>query len=163
MILPDVLADNLTIVFCGSAPGKVSARLGAYYAGPGNRFWPTLAAVGLTPRRLAPHEYATVVRHGMGLTDLCKDACGSDAELPPGSDDAIALHRKVERFRPRLLAFVGKRPAKVFLRRPVSYGLQPERIAETRLFVLPSPSGAGRGHWNQAWWQELATLAVGRP
>ncbi len=40
-ILPDVLAPGLALVVCGSAAGTVSARVGAYYAGPGNRFWPT--------------------------------------------------------------------------------------------------------------------------
>ncbi|NIR58662.1 MAG: mismatch-specific DNA-glycosylase, partial [Gammaproteobacteria bacterium] len=33
-VLPDVLAENLDIVFCGSAAGRVSAARGAYYAHP---------------------------------------------------------------------------------------------------------------------------------
>ena len=41
-ILPDVLEPGLRVVFCGTAAGKASARAGAYYAGPGNAFWPTL-------------------------------------------------------------------------------------------------------------------------
>ncbi len=40
--------------FCGTAVGNVSAQRGAYYAGPGNMFWPTLHGAGLTPRRLQP-------------------------------------------------------------------------------------------------------------
>lgn len=55
MILPDLLAPGLDIVFCGTAVGAESARRRAY-AGPGNAFWPTLAQVGLTPRRLAPRN-----------------------------------------------------------------------------------------------------------
>ena len=61
-VLPDVLAPGLHVVFCGSAAGAVSARVGAYYAGPGNRSWPTLHRVGLTPRLLAPTEFRIVLR-----------------------------------------------------------------------------------------------------
>ena len=40
-VLPDVLMPGLRVVFCGYAPGTASAHAGAYYAGPGNRFWST--------------------------------------------------------------------------------------------------------------------------
>src|ERR1700753_3045292 len=53
-VLPDVLEPGLRVVFCGTAPGTASARAGAYYAGPGNRFWVTLHEVGLTPVLLRP-------------------------------------------------------------------------------------------------------------
>ena len=33
-VLPDVLAPDLHVVFCGTAPGTRSARDGAYYAHP---------------------------------------------------------------------------------------------------------------------------------
>ncbi len=157
-ILPDVLAPGLAVVFCGSAPGRASARRGAYYAGPGNRFWPTLHAVGLTPRRLAPEEFRELPRHGLGLTDLCQGASGPDAELPRDADDTAALAAKIARYRPHWLAFVGKRPAKVFLGM-TEVALGP-RVASpfphTRVFVLPSPSGAARGHWDIAPWHDLA-------
>jgi TDG/mug DNA glycosylase family protein len=157
-ILPDVLADDLDIVFCGSAAGRVSAARGAYYAGPGNRFWPTLARVGLTPRTLSPEEFRSLPAYGLGLTDLCQSASGPDAGLPVQADDPDALVRKVRRCRPRWLAFVGKRPAKRVLgRQHVDTGVQPEPLfPATGLFVLPSPSGAARGHWDIAPWQELA-------
>ncbi len=75
-VLPDVLAPGLRIVFCGTAVGSASARRRAYYAGPGNSFWPTLFTVGLTPRQLRPEEYATVIEYGLGLTDLAKSIAG---------------------------------------------------------------------------------------
>jgi TDG/mug DNA glycosylase family protein len=157
-VLPDVLAPGLRIVFCGSAAGRVSARVGAYYAGPGNRFWPTLAAVGLTPRRLAPAEFRAATRFGLGLTDLCKTASGADGALPRAADDPAALRAKMARYRPGVLAFVGKRPATVFLGRPVAYGAQPEAIGPTAIHVLPSPSGAARRYWDERWWRALAQL-----
>jgi len=162
-ILPDVLAPELDVVFCGSAAGAVSARVGAYYAGPGNRFWPTLAAVGLTPVELRPERFRDLPRHGLGLTDLCQTASGADAELPAGADDPAALDAKIRCYCPRVLAFVGKRPAKVFLhRRHVGVGRQAESpFPHTDLFVLPSPSGAARGSWDIRPWRELAAH-VGR-
>ena len=96
-VLPDVLGPGLHIVFCGSAAGAVSARVGAYYAGPGNRFWRTLHRVGLTPRLLAPAEFHTVLRYGIGLTDLCKTESGADADLSRHADDAAALGDKIAR------------------------------------------------------------------
>lgn len=85
MILSDVLAPGLRVVFCGTAVSTKSARAGAYYAGPGNAFWSTLHEVGLTPRRLDPSEYAKLPRYGIGLTDLCKLASGSDREVGTGA------------------------------------------------------------------------------
>jgi hypothetical protein len=68
-VLPDILVPNLHIIFCGTAVVNVSAQRGAYYAGPGNMFWPTLHAVGLTSRRLQPEAYREVLSFGLGLTD----------------------------------------------------------------------------------------------
>lgn len=155
-ILPDVLQPNLRIVFCGSAAGTQSARAGAYYAGRGNRFWETLFQVGLTPRRLEPREFRALLAYGIGLTDLAKIACGPDDSLSSKDDDIAGLWAKMARFAPRVLAFNGKRAASVFLGRSVAYGLQPERIGATTLFVLPSTSGAARRWWDVSHWHELA-------
>lgn len=155
-VLPDLLADGLPIVFCGSAAGRASARAGAYYAGPGNQFWPTLRAIGLTPRLLRPQEFDEVLGLGIGLTDMAKTVSGADAELPTGADDVAGLRHKIEHYRPAILAFVGKRAGRAFLARPVEYGPQPETVGRTSLFVLPSPSGAARRWWDEAWWHALA-------
>ncbi len=159
-VLPDVLDHGLRIVFCGSAAGRVSALRGAYYAGPGNCFWPTLAATGLTPSQLRPEAFGSLPDYGLGLTDIVKHAAGADHELPPGSDDPEALRAKILHYAPRVLAFVGKRPAQAYFARAADYGLQPDRLGPTRLFVLPSPSGAARRYWDETWWHALARLAA---
>jgi G:T/U-mismatch repair DNA glycosylase len=41
-LLDDLLRIGLRLVICGTAAGERSAKLGAYYAGPGNKFWRTL-------------------------------------------------------------------------------------------------------------------------
>ena len=161
-VLPDVLGPGLRVVFCGSAAGAASARAGAYYAGPGNRFWPTLYRVGLTPRILAPSEFGSVLRYGIGLTDICKTESGADSGLSGKADDAAALTAKIVRYRPAVLAFNGKRAARVFLdAATIDYGEQPKRIGETLIHVLPSTSGAARRWWDEAFWRRVARAARG--
>jgi TDG/mug DNA glycosylase family protein len=163
MIVPDLLRRGLTTVFCGSAVGAASARLGAPYAGPGNKFWPMLAETGLTPRRFAPAEWRGLLALGIGLTDLNKIQSGADCDLSPECDDPTALLAKIETYRPRRVAFTAKRPAGVFMRRvcgrrAVGYGPQRERIGDTVLYVLPSPSGLAVRYWDASWWHRLAEL-----
>ena len=159
-VLPDVLGPGLRVVFCGSAAGAASARAGAYYAGPGNRFWPTLYRVGLTPRILAPSEFGTVLRYGIGLTDICKTESGADAGLSGKADDAAALAAMIARHRPAVLAFNGKRAGRVFLdAQTLDYGEQPKRIGATVIHVLPSTSGAARRWWDEAFWRRVAQAA----
>ncbi|MFN3297552.1 mismatch-specific DNA-glycosylase [Caldimonas sp.] len=157
-ILRDVLEPNLAIVFCGTAAGNASARRRAYYAGRGNRFWSTLFNVGLTPRELKPEEYMEVIRLGLGLTDLVKSVSGNDNALAREHFDPDRLRQAIRKFHPRILAFTSKRAATAFLGRPVGYGLLPEECEATKLFVLPSPSGAARRYWCQDHWHDLASL-----
>jgi len=157
-VLPDILAPNLDIVFCGTAAGAESARRRAYYAGPGNAFWLTLFAVGLTPVLVPAAEYATLAEWRMGFTDLAKHVAGGDHVLAKAHFDVSRLHALIHEHRPRILAFTGKRAATEFVGHDVGYGLLPERSGATRLFVLPSPSGAARGHWNVEHWHELSRL-----
>lgn len=158
-VLPDILAHDLSVVFCGTAPGTRSAHEHAYYAHPGNYFWRTLFAIGLTPRRLAPQEFRSVLDFGIGLTDVAKHAFGSDAELPRAAFDAAALVRKLARYQPRIVAFTSKNAARAAFRlhsQALAYGEQATLLAGCRVFVLPSPSGQARGFWDIGPWQALA-------
>ncbi|EIM00180.1 mismatch-specific DNA-glycosylase [Rhodanobacter thiooxydans] len=157
-VLPDLLQPGLALVFCGTAAGRRSAAEQAYYAHPGNLFWRALFDAGLTPRLLAPAEFPLLSGYGIGLTDLAKRHSGNDDELPPGAFDAPALFARIERHAPRLLAFTSKNAARGALGHAVDYGLQGETLGNTRLFVLPSPSGQARGHWDIAPWLALAEL-----
>jgi TDG/mug DNA glycosylase family protein len=159
IVLPDVLEPNLKVVFCGTAAGEMSARLGAYYANPTNRFWSTLYKIGLTPYQLQPSEFRTVTQYGIGLTDLAKQTSGSDSVLSKTDFDRSGLREKMLRYQPAVLAFTSKRGAQeYFERKTVDYGLQAEQIGETKVFVLPSPSGAARSYWDETHWFALTTL-----
>ena len=158
-VLRDVLAPGLRLVVCGSAAGKRSAELRQYYAGPGNKFWPTLHAVGLTPRRLVPAEYPLLLEFGIGLTDVIKDQSGPDAQLDFRRADPDALRAKILRYAPAWLCFSSKTAAQIFLgRKQLAYGLQTESVGETRLFVACSPSGRAGSYWDIAVWHALADL-----
>ncbi len=162
-VLPDVLGPNLKILFCGSAAGAVSAMARAYYAKPGNKFWPILAKSGLTPVLLQPPDYLRVLEFGLGLTDMCKTEYGQDDALSGAGDDAKAVLRKVRKYKPRVLAFVGKRSASVFFDRKVDYGLQEVRIGDTATFVLPSTSGRAGSFWTETPWYELSAFVRALP
>ncbi len=157
-VLPDLLQPGLALVFCGTAAGKRSAAERAYYAHPGNLFWRALFEAGLTPRLFAAAEFPLLSQFGIGLTDLAKRHSGNDDELPPDAFDAPALFARIERHAPRLHAFTSKNAGRAALGHAVGYGLQRGTIGGTQLFVLPSPSGQARGHWDLAPWLALSEL-----
>ena len=143
-------------MFCGTAAGAVAARVGAPYAGPGNRFWWVLHEVGLTPRELAPAEFRELPRYGIGLTDVAKYTSGPDASLARTDFDAAAVIEKVKGCAPLILAFVGKRAAQEVLGGRVEYGRWDDSIGASEVWVVPSTSGAARGAWDLEPWRELA-------
>lgn len=158
-IIEDVLAPGLRVVFCGTQPGTRSAAARAYYAARGNRFWPTLHATGLTPRRLQPEEFREVLRFGIGLTDVAKRTFGPDSVIEPGHVDVGRLRESLRRHRPRIIAFNSKRAASFALGRPtgkLGYGAQAESLEGSRVFILPSTSGLASGLWDIRHWHALA-------
>jgi TDG/mug DNA glycosylase family protein len=155
-VLPDVLPAGLRLVFCGTAAGAASARARAYYAGPGNRFWPTLQATGLTPVQLEPEEFHRLPEFGIGLTDICKVLHGSDAEVGTVEFDVDGLRQRIAEAEPAQLAFNGKNAARGALERDVAFGLQEEQFGGAAVWVLPSTSGAARRYWKLGPWEELA-------
>ena len=169
-VLPDVLADNLDVVFCGLAVGDCAALRGHHHAGPGDSFWALLHEAGLTPRRLAPDEDDTLPTYGLGLTDVPRDLRAADGRLVY---DVPGLVAKAEQLQPRWIALTGKGTAATVARglgcRPPGLGPVSWTIGPAEVFVLPSPSGANRRRDYDGrparldWWVELAEQrAVGR-
>jgi TDG/mug DNA glycosylase family protein len=153
----DVIAPGLTVLLCGINPGLYTAWSGHHFARPGNRFWPTLHAAGFTDRVLHPSEERLLLARGVGITNVVPRTTATAAELAPEELAAggQALERKVRRYRPRILAVLGIGAYRAAFARPrAALGLQPERIGETRLWVLPNPSGLN-AHYQRG---ELARL-----
>lgn len=154
-VLPDVLAPGLRVVFCGTAAGSASARRGAYYAGPGNKFWPMLYEIELTPRQLEPAEFESVLKYEIGLTDLCKQRSGSDLELGKDPFDVAGLQARLQAVAPRVLAFNGVKAGRAALGSIDGYGRQARAFADAEAWVLPSSSGAANRWWDPAPWEQL--------
>lgn len=158
-VLVDLLQPGLDVVFCGTAPGHESAARGAYYAHKTNLFWPTLHAIGLTPHVFAPHDFPRLADLKIGLTDIAKYDQGSDDELLPGAlgqQATRALRRRILRCQPRFLAFTSKTGGEAVMGKGRHFGPQPERIGQTRVWILPSTSFRARRAWNVAFWHDLA-------
>jgi TDG/mug DNA glycosylase family protein len=161
--LPDVLADllsqSLQVVFCGTAAGTASAKAGAYYAHQQNKFWRILHETGLTPELLQPLQYRDLLTYRIGLTDLVKSHFGMDHQLPRshlGEMAQIRLRASILACRPKFLAFTSKTAGQKFLGGKRDYGEQIEFIAETRIWILPSTSGAANGAWRPDIWHRFA-------
>jgi double-stranded uracil-DNA glycosylase len=162
-LVPDLLEPNLKLVFCGTAPSTASAKAKSYYAKPGNRFWPTLAKVGITPERCAPQDYAQLLALGIGLTDLCKAHSGTDAQLPEDAFDVAEFWAKMQRVQPKIIAFTSKTAAAAALGCKTSalqYGLLEGGHVDVsaQIVVLCSPSGLATAYFDLADWEGLAAL-----
>jgi len=160
MIFQDVLTTGLKIVFCGTAPGKKSAELRQYYADPRNKFWKVLHKTGLTATQLDPSEYKKLLVFDIGLTDLDKSESGVDRKLNYEAFDLEAFSEKIVKMKPVVLAFTSKFGASVYLgNKKLKYGLQNERIDNTKIWILPSTSGSN-AHWDKSkhfrHWKDLA-------
>jgi TDG/mug DNA glycosylase family protein len=142
--MPDLLVPELRILFCGINPSLYSVVVGYHFARPGNRFWPTLHAAGLTKRQLAPSEQEQLLDLGCGITNVVDRATATAAELADAelTEGGRRLQAKVRRYRPRYLAMLGISAYRLAFARPeAQLGLQPETMGTTRLWVLPNPSG----------------------
>jgi len=161
--LPDYLRPGLRLILVGINPGLRSAEVGHHFAGPNNRFWQLLHDSGLTPRRLTYEEDAELLDLGIGLTNIAARPTRSSSDL---RDDDFgrgrgSLARKIARFRPAYVGFVGLTAYREFraTRGQVRCGFQENPIAGAEVFVLPNPSGRN-AHYSYSEmlrsWQELA-------
>jgi double-stranded uracil-DNA glycosylase len=129
--LPDHLRKGMKLVIVGCNPSESSVRVGHYYAGRSNEFWPIL------------YE-SRVIEFGIGLTDLVKRPTKGVEELKREdfAEGRIVLSQKLEEFTPHVVAFNGKLTYEQFAQRRCKYGIQKELLYGARVYVLPSTSGA---------------------
>lgn len=140
----DVIAPDLTVLFCGINPGLYTAWSGHHFARPGNRFWPALHRSGFTRRPLAPSEEKELLADRLGITNLVARATATAAELTEDElrDGGRLLAAKLRRYRPQFLAVLGIGAYRTaFGPKKAALGLQPDLIGQTQVWVLPNPSG----------------------
>ena len=164
--IPDVLAPDLRVLFCGINPGRVSAAAHAHFANPRNDFWRLLHAAGFTARLLEPHEQFDLLDYGIGVTNAASRTTRGSGDLRRADFAGAAerLERIASDLRPGWIGFVGKEAYRgVFGERP-ELGEQTRRLGDTRLFVLPSTSPANAAvpyAERLKWFRELASRASG--
>src|SRR5947209_19461849 len=107
--LPDVIAPNLDVLFCGINPGLYTAAVQQHFGRPGNRFWPTIYKAGFTPRLFHPSEQRGLLQYGCGITNVVARATTAAAELTSAElvEGSRILEAKIRRYHPRVLAIVG--------------------------------------------------------
>jgi TDG/mug DNA glycosylase family protein len=147
--LPDIVADDLLVLFCGINPGLRSAADGHNFARPGNRFWPALHGAGFTPRQLAPHEDGQLPGLGLGITNLVDRPTRAASELSAGElrEGAVALEQLARRHRPAVVAVVGIGAWRTAFGEPrAAVGRQERTVGGRPAWVLPNPSGLNAHH-----------------
>ncbi|HTA52283.1 MAG TPA: mismatch-specific DNA-glycosylase [Candidatus Acidoferrum sp.] len=161
--LPDYLRKGMKMILVGSNPGDRSARVGHYYAGRNNQFWPIMYESGVIPEPIGYEDDRRMLEFGIGMTDLVKRPTRGVDELERRefAEGRVLLAQKLEELRPRVIAFNGKMVYEKFTGRPCKLGLQKELLYGARVFVLPSTSGSNAGaalSVKKRYFKKLATL-----
>jgi TDG/mug DNA glycosylase family protein len=146
-VLRDCVRPPVHILFVGINPGMRSDATGHHFAGYSNRFWKLLYESGLVPEPIGFADDRRLPAWGLGITNLIARATpGIDGlRLEDYIEGERILRRKIRRWQPRIVAFVGVtlyRAVRSAPRsQPIGLGSQPERFEGAEVFVLPNPSG----------------------
>ena len=137
----------MRVLLVGINPGVRSAVIGHHFAGYSNRFWKLLHESGLVPELLRSEDDDRLPEFGLGITNLVpRPTPGIDTlRREEYADGLVVLRRKVRRWKPAAIAFVGVTLFRSIVARPASrkiaLGAQPETFEGARVFVLANPSG----------------------
>lgn len=140
--LADTVGPGMRVLVCGLNPSIYSADLGVGYARPSNRFWRAATAAGLVTKARDP--WYALLHDGVGITDLCKRATVSSAELSRDEyvEGAARVQRLVDWLQPGVVLFVGLEGWRAAIDRHAVAGLQPSPFGGRPAYVMPSTSGA---------------------
>ena len=162
--LRDRIRPGVRVLFVGINPGVRSALTGHHFAGFSNRFWKLLHASGLVPEPIGFEDDGRLPEWGYGITNIVPRATpGIDTlEKEEFVDGRVRLRRKVLRHRPAVVVAVGVTVFRAMFpdrRGVVTLGLQPERIGDSAVFVLPNPSGRNANYSYQEMLEAFRSLA----
>jgi TDG/mug DNA glycosylase family protein len=144
----DVLAEGLDVVFCGINPASSAVADGHNFSNTSNRFWTALHQAGFTDTRLRAEDEQQLLQYRCGITAVVARATpkASDVGLDEFRRARPAFEAKMRRYRPRVIAFLGKRALSAMLSTSdIEWGRQPLDFADATAWVLPNPSGLNRG------------------
>jgi TDG/mug DNA glycosylase family protein len=144
-LLRDRINPGVRVLFVGINPGMRTAAIGHHFAGYSNRFWKLLCESTLVPETIGTEDDHRLPEWGFGITNLIGRATpGIDTLRPLDYDAGVkTLRRKVRRFKPAIVAFIGISVYRAIFQKkgPVKLGRQPETFEGAEVFVLPNPSG----------------------
>jgi double-stranded uracil-DNA glycosylase len=164
----DLLGPGLKLLFVGINPGLWTVAVGTHFAHPTNRFYPALAAAGITDYEvdrvagMTAADRAHLMARGVGITNLVRRASARASELSREElrEGGERLLRFVAEHRPKVVAIAGISAYRdAFGERGAALGRQPETLESASdwsgaaLWVVPNPSGLN-AH------ETLATLAA---
>ena len=153
------------MLFVGINPGVRSALTGHHFAGFSNRFWKLLYDSGLVPEPIGYEDDGRLPEWGYGITNIVPRATPGIDTLREEEYAAgrVRLRRKILRYRPAIAVAVGVTVFRALFpdrRGAVALGLQPERIGESAVFVLPNPSGRNANYSYREMLLAYRSLAV---
>ncbi len=152
----DLVGPGLRLLFVGINPGLWTAAVGTHFAHPTNRFYPALAAAGVTDYEvdrvagMTDADRAYLVARGVGITNLVRRASARASELSREElrEGGERLLRFVADHRPKVVAIAGISAYRdAFGERGAALGRQPDtldsaiRWSDAALWVVPNPSG----------------------
>jgi double-stranded uracil-DNA glycosylase len=145
--IQDLISKHLDVLFCGINPALSAAKSGHHFSNRSNRFWKVLHMAGFTPNVIVPENDASILEYGCGLTAAVARPTVRASELAKHEFHAAAkeLEHRVQLYRPRFLAFLGKPAFAALLHKTsVEWGRQAMTFGGSEVCVLPNPSGLNR-------------------
>lgn len=148
--VPDLLADDLRLLFVGINPGLWTAAVQTHFAHPANRFYPALLRAGILTQPVSPSAGMTAEdrerfrARGLGITNLVPRATARAAELTAAElrEGGERLRELVRARAPRVVAVAGITAYRQAVREPrAQLGRQAEPFEGAELWVVPNPSG----------------------
>jgi TDG/mug DNA glycosylase family protein len=152
----DLVGPGLKLLFVGINPGLWTAAVQTHFAHPTNRFYPALAAAGITGHEvdrvagMTDADRAHLMERGVGITNLVRRATARASELSREElrEGGERLLRFVADHRPAVVAIAGIGAYRdAFGERGAALGRQPETLESAShwsgaaLWVVPNPSG----------------------
>ena len=146
-LLPDIIAKDLDVVFCGINPGLSAAAAGHHFVRRSNRFWRVIHFAGFTPGEIRPENDHTILRYQCGLTTVVERPTARADQLSKLEFAAAAtgFEKKIAHYSPRFIAFLGKAAyCALSGQREILWGRQSTGFGSSVVWVLPNPSGRNR-------------------
>ena len=169
--VPDLLGDDVRLLFVGINPGLWTAATQTHFAHPGNRFYPALLQAGLIARPIdrsvgfTAADRSHLIERGIGITNLVNRATAKASELDQTElrRGGARLRGLVDEVEPQVVAVAGITAYRAaFDDRAAKPGKQPESWGDTEVWVVPNPSGLNAHETTDAlaeWYREVGVAA----